>query len=148
MKWTLILRLSAMGLALALGSVFFISPNLEPLLWLAVFLYYAYAIGNGTRTWRFVHGLLLGILNSLWVVGARDVFLTRYLGGHPREIQVVSLVHTSGLPLSARWIMSFTGVAVGVIEGIMIGVFAVVAGMMVKPRRLDLSALADPGSEA
>jgi hypothetical protein len=59
MKWKLILRVSLIGLALALGSVFFISPNLEPLLWLAVFLYYAYAIGNGTRTLRFFNGLIL-----------------------------------------------------------------------------------------
>ena len=151
MKWTLILRLSAIGLALALGSVFFISPNLEPLLWLAVFLYYAYAIGNETRTWRFLHGLLLGILNSAWVVGTHDAFLTRYLAGHPREVQMIGMVHGAGMPASERLIMSFTGLMVGVLEGIVIGVFAVVAGMMVKPRRLDLTAvqdIAEPGSEA
>jgi hypothetical protein len=151
MKWTLILRLSAIGLVLALGSIFFISPNLEPLLWLAVFLYYAYAIGNGTRTWRFLHGLLLGILNSVWVVLVHGAFLPRYLAGHPREIQMLDMVRSAGLPVAPGLIMSFTGVTVGALEGIMIGVFAIVAGMMAKPPRLDLTAasdMADPGSGA
>lgn len=146
MKWTLILRLSAIGLVLALGSIFFISPNLEPLLWLAVFLYYAYAIGNGTRTDRFFHGLLLGILNSIWVVLLHDAFLTRYLASHPREVQMLDMVHSAGFSVAPGLIISFTGVTVGVLEGIMIGVFAVVAGMMAKPQRLDLTA--EPGSEA
>lgn len=151
MKWTLILRLSAIGFVLALGSIFFISPNVEPLLWLAVFFYSAYAIGNGSQTWRFFHGVVLGILNSVWVVLLHDVFLTRYLAGHPREVQMIDIVHSEGLAASARWIMSFTGVTVGIVEGIVIGVFAVVAGMMVKPRRLDLTAVPDltePGGEA
>jgi len=151
MKWTLILRLSFIGLALALGSIFFISPNVEPLLWLGVFLYYAYAIGSGTRTWRFFHGLLLGILNSSWVVGAHDIFLIRYLAGHPREVSMIEMVHNAGVGASPRWIMSSTGIAVGVMEGIVIGVFAIVAGMMVKPRHIDLAAepaMAKPGAEA
>ena len=151
MKWTLILRLSAIGLVLALGSIFFISPNLEPLLWLAVFLYSAYAIGNGTRKGRFFHGLLLGVLNGVWVVLIHDAFLARYLAGHPREVQMLDMVHSAGLAASPRLIMSFTGVTVGVLEGLMIGVFAIVAGMMAQPQRLDLAAVpdtADPGSEA
>jgi len=151
MKWTLILRLSLIGLVLALGSIFVISPNLESLLWLVVFLYYASAIGHGTRTWRFFHGLLLGILNSVWVVAMHEIFLTRYLAAHPREVQMLDTVHAAGLSVSPRWIMSFTGITVGVLEGIVIGVFAIVAGMMVKPKRLDLRVIAniaEPGAEA
>jgi hypothetical protein len=150
MKWTLILRLSIIGLVLALGSIFFISPNVEPLLWLAVFLYYAYAIGKGTRTWHFFHGLLLGILNSIWIVSAHVLFLTRYLAGHPREVQMIDKLHAAGLAVSPRWAMSGAGIAVGVLEGIVIGVFAVIAGMMVKPRMLDLTVatdVAEPGSD-
>jgi hypothetical protein len=40
---------------------------------------------------------------------------------------------------------------VGILEGMVIGVFSVVAGMMVKPRLLDLTAVTDlakSGSEA
>jgi len=134
MKWTLILRLSTIGLVLALGSIFFVSPNLEPLLWLGVFLYYAYAIGNGTRARLFLNGLALGVLNSLWVVGTHDLFLTRYLDGHPREVSMLAMVHAANLNAGPRLIMSFTGITVGVIEGVVIGVFAMVAGLMVKPK--------------
>ena len=151
MKWTLILRLSAIGFMLALGSIFFISPNLEPLLWLAVFIYYAYAIGNGTRTLRFWHGLLLGILSSAWVVAMHQIFLSRYLAGHPREVQMIDEVHAAGLAVSGPLIMSVTGLMVGVLEGIVIGVFAIVAGMMANPKRVDLTEVVDirePGADA
>lgn len=151
MKSSLILRLSALGFVLALASIFFVSPNLEPVLWFAVFLYSAYAIGNGTRTLRFVHGLCLGILNSLWIVGTHDLFLARYLAGHPREVAMIDMTQKAGLALSPRVIMSFTGTMLGVLEGIVIGVFAVVAGLMVTPRSLDLSAdidMLELGTEA
>jgi len=151
MKWTLILRLSLIGFALALVSIFFTSPNLEPVLWLAVFLYYAYAIGKYTPSWRFLHGLLVGILSSIWVVGTRDVFLARYLIAHPREVAMMDMLHANGIAASPRLIMSFTGLTVGLLEGIVIGVFAIVAGMMIRPRRLDLTArpdLAEPDTKA
>jgi cytochrome bd-type quinol oxidase subunit 1 len=151
MKWTLILRLSLIGLVLAVGSVYFISPNLEPLLWLGVFFYYAYGIGNGTRTLRFWHGLLLGILSSLWVVAAHEVFLTPYLAGHPREVAMIAMVHQAGLAASPRAIMSFTGTFTGFLEGIVIGVFAIVAGMMVRPKPIELATepeVPEPGTDA
>ena len=146
MKWTLILQLSLVGLALALGSLFFISPNIEPLLWLAVFLYYAHALGNGTRSLLFLHGLLLGVLNSIWVVGIHIAFLTRYLAGHPREVSMLDMVNAAKIPADPRVIMAFTGITVGVLEGIVIGVFAMVAGMMVKPQRIRFVST-EPGTE-
>lgn len=147
MKWTLILRLSLTGLALALGSVFFISPNFEPLLWLAMFLYYAYALGNGTRTLLFLHGLMLGVLNSVWVVGVHTAFLTHYLSTHPREVSMLDIVRSAEVPADPRVIMAFTGISVGVLEGVVIGVFAIVAGMMVKPQHIQF-APNDPSMEA
>ena len=151
MKWLLVLRLSMIGLALALGSLFFISPNLEPLLWLGVFLFYAYAIGNGTRTLRFVHGLVLGIFNSFWVSAVHVVFLSRYLAGHPREVAMLDLLRGAKVDASPQVILSLTGLTVGFLEGIVIAVFSVVAGMMVRPKRVDLSGAADllePETEA
>jgi len=139
MKWPLILRMSLVGLALALGSVFFVSPNIEPLLWLAVFLYYAHALGNGTRKLLFFHGILLGVLNSVWVVGVHTAFLTRYLASHPREVAMLDMVRAAKITADPRIIMAFTGITVGVLEGIVIGVFAMVAGMMVKPEHIRLA---------
>lgn len=136
MKWTLILRLSLVGLALALGSVSFISPNIESLLWLAVFLYFAQALGSGTGTRLFLHGLLLGILNSVWIVGVHTAFLTRYLAGHTREVSMLEMVRSARVLVDPRAIMAFTGITGGVLEGIVIGVFAVVAGLTVNPKHI------------
>ncbi len=147
MKWKLILRLSLIGLVLALGSIVFISPNFESLLWLGVLIYYAQALGNGTRTLLFLHGLLLGILNSIWVVAIHASFLSRYLATHPREVSMLDMVRAAKIPADPRVIMAFTGITVGILEGIVIGVFAMIAGMMVKPHHIRFAA-DETGTEA
>ncbi len=147
MKWTLILRLSLIELALTLASIFFLSPNLETILWLATVLFYAYAIGNGTRQYRFLHGILLGIVNAVWVSVVHAIFLARYLARHPVANSTIDMISHSRPRLSLALTAIFTGIG----QGIVIGVFAVVAGMMVKPPRLDLSApteTMEPGAEA
>ena len=147
MKWTLILRLSLIEFVLALASIFFISPNVETILWLASVLFFAYAIGKGTRQYPFLHGLLLGIVNAMWVSVVRGVFLVRYLAGHPVAASTIDMISHGRPRLSVALTAIFTGIG----QGIVIGVFAIVAGMMVKPRSLDLSAPAnsmEPGTEA
>ncbi len=42
MNWKLILQLSLFGLAMAVGTVFVIPSNVEPLFWLAIFAVCAY----------------------------------------------------------------------------------------------------------
>jgi hypothetical protein len=147
MKWTLILKLSLIEIALAVASIFFISPNAETILWLASVLFYAYAIGNGTRQYRFFHGMVLGILNGIWVSTTRSIFLARYLAGHPIAVTTIDMISHSRPRLS----LTATAIVTGIGQGIVIGVFAVVAGFMVKPRRIDLAAepeMLEPGTEA
>jgi len=150
MKWTLILRLSLIELALAVGSIFFISPNFETLLWLILVLYYAYSIGKNTRQLRFLHGLLLGILNGVWAAVTHDVFLTRYLTLHPVAVETIAKAQSANAVLSPRAILSVTAVVLGLLGGIVVGVFAIVAGMMVKPKRIDLTQpdMSGPGTQA
>jgi hypothetical protein len=140
MKLRLILQLSLIGLALALGDVFFIPASLSSILWLALYVFYAYAIARSCRTLRFAHGLLLGLVNSTWITAAHEVFVKRYLERHPLELSMIDMVHSAlHIKGSPRDIMSVTGPVSGLTVGCVIGVFAVVAGLMRKPRRRELA---------
>jgi hypothetical protein len=128
MKWNLILRLSSLGLLMALGSVSFIPRYVESAFLLGMCIFYAYQVGTRTRASRFLHGFVLGIVNNLWFVGVDDMFLDRYLARHPRGVHLVTWAQSA-----------YHGMMLGVGFGIVIGVFSIIAGMMTRPRPIQLT---------
>jgi hypothetical protein len=53
---------------------------------------------------------------------------------------MIELLHQQHVSGSARQILCITGAASSVFVGIVVGVFAVIAGMMMRPKRVDLTA--------
>jgi hypothetical protein len=129
MNWTLIFRLSLFGLAMGFGTVFFISSGIEPFLWLAIFFVSAYLIARQCAHRRFLHGLIVGVANSVWITATHSVFLTYYLSGHAHEAAMMKSMPLPGWP---RLMMMVTGPVVGIMSGIIIGALAVVIGHFVK----------------
>jgi hypothetical protein len=131
MNWKLILMLSIFGLAMGLATVFFIPSNREPAFWLPIFLLCAFLIARGTSGNAFLHGVYLGLANSVWITAAHVLFFTQYIAGHPQEATMMQF-----MPLGnhLRLMMVFTGPVTGVISGIVIGVLALIASRFVKPR--------------
>jgi hypothetical protein len=123
MNWKLILQLSLFGLAMGIATVFVISSAVEPFCWLAVFLVSAYAIARGAPGRPFLHGVCVGLANSVWVTGAHILLVDQYLARHPREAAMMS---SMPLPTSPRLMMALTGPVVGLVSGIVLGVIAVV----------------------
>lgn len=79
------------------------------------------------------------------------LLLNRYLAGHPREVAMLDMLRGAKVEASPQVILCFTGLTVGFLEGIVIGVFSIVAGMMARPKRVDLTApreLLEPETEA
>lgn len=128
MDWKLILQLSLFGLAMAFATVFAIPPNVEPAFWLVIFLICAYVIAKARPTKRFVHGVLLGLLNSVWITSTHLAFFDRYVAGHAQEAAMMK-----NMPGSPRLMMALTGPVVGLISGVVIGLLALAAGKLVKP---------------
>lgn len=131
MDWKLIFGLSLFGLAMAIGTVFVIPSNVEPIFWLVIFLVCAFLIARRRPDRHFLHGLLVGIVNSVWVTGAHIIFFSQYIANHPKEAAMMS---SMPLPDSPRLMMACVGPIVGVISGAIIGLFAYVAGKLVKPQ--------------
>ena len=131
MNWKLIFGLSLFGLAMGIGTVFVIPSNIEPIFWLVIFLICAFLIARSRSTGHFLHGLMVGIVNSVWVTGAHVLLFNSYVAHHPKEMAMMS---SMPLPTSPRLMMAITGPIIGVISGCILGLFAFVAGKLVKPR--------------
>jgi hypothetical protein len=129
MDWKLIFQLSLFGLAMAFGTVFLIPSNIEPAFWLVIFLICAYSIAKRRPTGRFVHGVLLGLVNSVWITAAHILLFDRYIPGHPQE---AAMMKSMPLPDSPRLMMAITGPVVGLISGVIIGLLALGAGKLIR----------------
>jgi len=129
MSWKTIGELSLFGLAMGIATVFVIPSNIEPLFWLVIFATSAYVIARRCSDRQFVHGLLVGLANCVWVTGAHVLFLHQYVANHPQESAMMS---SMPLPDSPRLMMAMVGPVGGSVSGAVIGLFAVVAGKLLR----------------
>lgn len=129
MNWKLIAQLSLLGLVMAVGTVFFIGPSIEPILWIIVLVVSAMEIARRAGGRFFTHGVFTGLANCVWVTAMHILFVDRYLAWHPTEAAQLAQLP---MPDSPRLMMLAVGPAVGLISGGIIGVFALIAGKLVK----------------
>jgi len=129
MNWKLIVQLSLFGLAMGLATVFFIPSTTEPLFWLVIFVVCAYVIAIRCSRRYFLHGLMVSIVNSVWITASHILLFGRYISNHAQEAAMMK-----SAPLPPRLMMACMGPLIGVVSGVVLGVFAVVASKLVKPR--------------
>jgi len=129
MNWSLIFKLSLFGLAMAVATVFWIPSSMEWIFWIIIFSICAYFIATRCSEKYFLHGLLVSIFNSVWITAAHILLYQSYMATHP-EMEAMS----AGLPLAThpRLMMLITGPVVGVVSGLILGLFAFIASRMVK----------------
>src|SRR5689334_19423749 len=85
MNWKLIWQLSLFGLAMGIATVFVIQSSVEPFYWLVIFLISAYFIARRASSRYFLHGVAVGLANSVWVTAAHVLLVRQYMAVHPRE---------------------------------------------------------------
>ena len=129
MNWKLIFLLSLFGLAMGIATVFVIPSNIEPLFWLVIFLICAWIIAVRAPGKYFLHGLMVSIVNSVWITAAHIILMDQYIANHQKEAAMMK-----SLPLSPRVMMAMTGPLVGVVSGLVLGLFAVIAHKLVTMR--------------
>ena len=129
MNWKLIIRLSLFGLAMAVATVFWIPSNIEPICWLVIFILCAYWIARNCTGKYFLHGFLVSIVNCVWITGFHVLLFNTYIANHPKEAEMLS---TMPMPKHPRWMMLMTGPIIGIISGLVLGLFAFVASKIWK----------------
>lgn len=129
MNWSLVLKLSLFGLAMGFFTVSVIPPSVEPLVWLAIFVYCAYVIAKRLAAKHFVHGLCVSLANGVWITAAHVLFVERYLANHADG---AAMMASMPMPDSPRLMMLVTGPAIALVSGLVLGLFALVASKFVK----------------
>ena len=71
----------------------------------------------------------MSIVNSVWITIAHVAFYDTYIVKHPKEAEMVS-----GSPIPGPVLMLITGPIVGVISGCFLGLFAVIASKLLRPK--------------
>lgn len=129
MRWSLIFALSLFGLAMAVGTISEIPSTVEPVFWLVIFVVCAYLIARHAPRLVFLHGVAVGIVNSVWVTAAHVVGFTTYMANHPRE---AAMSASMPLPTHPRVMMLIVGPIVGIVSGAIIGVLAMVGSKLLR----------------
>jgi len=128
MDWKLIFQLSMFGLAMGIATVFVIPSSIEPIFWLVIFVICAVIIAKRRVGKPFLHGLLVSLVNSVWITIAHVLLFDTYIANHAREAAMML-----GSPVPPRLMMLLTGPIIGLLSGLVLGLFAVVASKVVKP---------------
>lgn len=129
MNWTLIFKLSLFGLVMAFATVFFIPSSVEPFIWLVISVICAYIIAKNCSSNFFLHGFMVSIINSIWITIAHIGFYHTYIANHPKEAEMLSKMPSN---LNPKVLMLITGPIIGVISGLIFGLFAFIASRIVK----------------
>lgn len=131
MSWKLILQLSLFALAMGIATVFVIPSTIEPYFWLVILVVSAYFIATRATGRYFLHGLALGIVNSIWVTGSHVLLFSQYVARHPRE---AAMMQSMPLPTHPRVMQIIIGLCIGIVSGIIIGAVSWIAHRTLTPR--------------
>jgi hypothetical protein len=133
MNWKLIFQLSLFGLFMAVATVYWIPPHLEPVFWFVIFIIAAYLIARNCTGKYFLHGFLVCLVNCIWITAAHILLYKTYIMNHPAED---ARMQSLPMPWSIhpRRMMLVIGPIVGIISGLILGLFAFVASKIWKPK--------------
>ena len=126
MNWKLIFALSLFGLAMGISTVYVIPSNIEPIFWLVIFIVCAIIIARVAPARAFLHGLMVGIVNSIWITAAHILLFDAYIANHAKEAAMMQ-----SMPLAPRAMMGVMGPLIGVVSGLILGLFAWIATKVV-----------------
>jgi uncharacterized membrane protein len=130
MNKSLIFRVSLLGLLMAVLTLF-ISSGTERLLWFLVIILTAYFIAKNAPGRYFLHGFLTSLVNCVWVTGIHILFFNMYFQSHSEQFAAMSSTPLSEHP---RVMMLVVGPIIGVVSGLVLGLFSfIISKMMKKP---------------
>jgi hypothetical protein len=131
MSWKLIFVLSLFGLGMAFATVYVVPSHVEPWVWLGIFVVCAIAIAKRAPGKFFLHGLCVSLLNSVWITATHVALFEKYIANHPREAAMMTQMG------SPQVMMAVTGPVVGLVSGLVLGLFAWIASKFLMPSHGD-----------
>ena len=131
MNWKIIFQLSVFGLIMAVATVFLIPEKAEPIFWLFIFIFSAYVIAKTVSKKYFLHGFCVSLVNCIWITAAHIIFYSTYITNHPNAVEMFAHLPYSTHPKAQMLVM---GPGFGIVSGLVLGLFAVIASLIVKKK--------------
>jgi hypothetical protein len=129
MNWKLVLQLSMFGIAMGIATVFVIPSNFEPLFWLAIFVVCAAIISKRCKRLFFLNGLMVSIVNSVWITSVHVLLFSEYSARHSAEIEMMARLPMGDSP---RLLMILLFPVSGIVFGLIMGLFSYAAHLLRK----------------
>jgi hypothetical protein len=130
MNWKLVFSLALFGVAMGVAAVLgFYPPSVEWLLWLIISLLCAWIVAKKVAVKLFLHGFMVGLLDGLAAPIITAIFFSTYLANNPsyadqaKQLPAGLDMRTFGLILAP---------VIGVVYGLVLGLFAWLAGKVFK----------------
>ncbi|MBS3914091.1 MAG: hypothetical protein KG003_06300 [Bacteroidetes bacterium] len=127
----MIFLLSLPALVMAFATVYLIPSRVEPAFWLAIFVFCAWRVARNIKgkLMQFYHGFAIAIFNSFWITVVHLSFVNDYLKLNPGMQEMYDNPAIANHP---RLTMAIFGICIGIISGLVLGFFCLVAGRMQK----------------
>jgi hypothetical protein len=135
LRFRQIAGLSLLGLAMGMLTLEVISAGVEPFIWFFIFLFSAWRIGRISQKGAFLHGLLTGIANSIWITMTQYLWYDTYLENHPAFSE---LFHDKTFE-QIRGFIPALGLFFGLVSGLVLGGFSYVAALIFSRRNPGVS---------
>lgn len=116
---------------MAFATVSLIPSKIEPAFWLVIFILCAYFIAKQCSGKYFLHGFLTSLLNCVWITAAHIALYSTYIANHPQEAEMATKMP---MPDHPRLMMLIMGPIVGIVSGVVLGLFALIASKIVKKK--------------
>ena len=127
MNWKLIFALSLFGVAMGIASLFGLTGHIEPLLWIVIFVFYAWWIAKHCSGKYFLHGFLVSVLNGVWISLIHSALFETYIRNNPEMTAGFQNLPKS---INPRLLVLIIGPIIGVLTGVIAGLFAWVAAKL------------------
>ena len=126
-----IFQLSLFGLAMAIATVFWIPSTIEPLFWLVIFCICGYSIALKISGKYFLTGFWVSIANCVWITAAHIIFFHTYMANHVQEAELLAKLPLHDHP---RLMMLLTGPVIGILSGLVLGLFAFIGSRILQKK--------------
>lgn len=134
MNWKLIFQLSLLGLIMAFGTISLIPAHFEFIFWIVIFIFCAYVIAKRATGTYFLHGFLVSVLNCVWISVIHLLFYKTYIANHPDMVTMNNSM-PAALHNHPRLLTTTSGLFIGLISAVVLGIFAFIASRFVKSNR-------------
>jgi len=130
MNWKIIFQLSLLGLIMAFATVFLLPEKISGIAWLPIFIFCAYVIARTCQSKHFLNGFMVSIFNCFWITSVHLILYKQHAALNPDMVQSMPHIFAN----HPRLDMGVMGLVIGVISGLILGLFAFIASKIVKPR--------------